>query len=352
MQGALVLIACGAEVLKVVMMITHHFGGLVPVKDIYDMFRFVFLVYLLDGLKCQLQQLARIHLFIYLAAVVAVAAVVLVVFLAEIVQQQFAPAYSALRITLRLEQQLVPDAYLFRCLVFLEPAQTLYVVRRIETQTVALAAVTTGTPCLLIIAFQRFRDVIMYHETHIRLVDTHAERYRCYYHLAFLHQERVLVGAASRGIHPGVIGARADAVHLQHLCQILHFLARETIYYTALALHTSDETDKVFVHILGLRTHFIVQVRAVETALEDRRVFHPEVLLDVFLHFRRRGRGQSDDGCLADTLNHRTDLAVFRTEVMTPFRDTMCLVNGVETDFHPFQKVHVLVLLKTLRCKV
>ena len=119
-QRALLHIAGSTEIVQLVMMITHHFGGLVAVQDINDMFCFVVLVHLLDRLQRDLQQLTRIHLLVGLAAVVAVAAFVLRVLLAEIVQQQLTAADRALRITLRLEQQLVTDTDLFRGLVFLE----------------------------------------------------------------------------------------------------------------------------------------------------------------------------------------------------------------------------------------
>ena len=37
---------------------------------------------------------------------------------------------------------------------------------------------------------------------------------------------------------------------------------------------------------------------------------------------------------------------------MTPFRDTVCLIHGVETDLHALQKVHILRFLQTLRCQI
>ena len=42
-QGVFVFIFCGTEVLQFVVMIAHHFGGLVAVEDIDDMFGFEFL---------------------------------------------------------------------------------------------------------------------------------------------------------------------------------------------------------------------------------------------------------------------------------------------------------------------
>ena len=331
------------------MMITHHFCRLVAVKYIYDVFRTVFLVYLLDGLQRNLQQLACVHHLIGLPAVVAVTAFVLVVLLAEIVQQQFSAAYGTLRITLRLKQQLVTNTNLFRSLVFLETAQTLDVVRAVETDTLSFAAVTTGTTCLLIITFQALRDVVMHHEPHIRLVDTHTECNRRNNHLTLFHQECILVRTTCCRIHSGMVRSGADAVHLQHLGEIFHLLACQTIYNTAFAFHAADETNKVFVHICCLRAYFVIQVRTVETALENSCVWHSEVLLNIFLHFRRSRGGQCDNRRFADTLHHRAYLTVLRTEVMTPLRDTMGLIYGVERNLYALQEIYVLCFLQTLR---
>ena len=345
MQRTLFLITCGAEVLQFVMMITHHFGRLVTMQDIDDMLRFMMLVHLLNGLQGQLQQFACIHLLVGLTTVIAVTAFLLRIFLAEIVEQQFTPAYRTLRITLCLKQQLVTDADLFRRLVFLESTQTLDIIRAVETQTYSFTAVSTRTTGLLVISLQRFRDVVVYDEAHIGFIDTHTEGDRRYYHLHFLHQERILVGRTRGGIHTGMVRAGADTVHLQHLRQILHFLARQAIDDTALAFHPADETHQVFIHLFRLRSYFVIQVRTVETALENRGIQHAEVLLDIFLHFRRSRSRQRDDRRLTDTLHHTADLAVLRTEIMPPFRDTMRLIHGVERDLHALQEVHILRFL-------
>ena len=149
-QGTLFLIACGAEVLQFIVVVTHHFCCLVAVKDVHDMFGLVVFVNLLNGLERQLQQLAGIHLFVGLSAVIAVTAFLFVVFFSEIVEQQFATADSALGIALRLEEQLIADAYLFGRFVFLEPAKTLYVIGAVEAYTLSFASVTSCTSGLSI----------------------------------------------------------------------------------------------------------------------------------------------------------------------------------------------------------
>ena len=192
----------------------------------------------------------------------------------------------------------------------------------------------------------------MHYETHVRFVDTHTESDGCHDDLHFLHEEGILVGRTRGSIHSGVVGTSRDAVYLEHLRQIFHFLARETIYYTALTLHAPDVANEVFVHIFRLRPYFVVEVGTVEAGLENGGIHHVEVLLDILLHFRRSCRCERDNRCLADTLNHRPDLAVLGAEIVSPLRDTMRLINGVEGNLHSFQKIDVLRFLQALGRKI
>ena len=98
--------------------------------------------------------------------------------------------------------------------------------------------------------------------------------------------------------------------------------------------------------------YFVIQVRTVETALEHRRVRHTQVLLDIFLHLRRSRSCQRNNRRHANALHHTAYLAVLRTEIMTPLRDTMRLIYCIKTDLHALKEVHVLVLLQTLRCQI
>ena len=43
-------------------------------------------------------------------------------------------------------------------------------------------------------------------------------------------------------------------------------------------------------------------------------------------------------------IDNGTDAAILRTEVMTPFRNTMGFVHGIERNLHRFQKLHILFL--------
>ena len=207
----------------------------------------------------------------------------------------------------------------------------------------ALAAVTAGTARLLIIPLQRLGDVIMDDVAHVGLVDAHAEGDRGDDHLDALHQEIVLVGGARRGVHPGVVGPRADAVGHQQFGEFLDLLAAQAVDDAALALVLLDEADDVVIDV-ALGTDLVVEVRTVERRLEDRSVGHPEVLLDVHLHLGR-GRGrEGDQRRRADLVDDRSDAAVLGAEIVAPLRDAMRLVDGVERHLYFMQERHVVLL--------
>ena len=212
-QHRLVHIRRRAEVLQLLVLVAQHRRRLIAVQDIHDMLRLELLVHLLYRLQHQPQQLRAVLHAVRLPAVVAVAAVVLVVLLAEIVQQQLPPAYYRLRIRLCLKQQLIAYLYLLHGLVFLELAQPLDVFRRVEAYTLPLAAVSARATRLLIVTFQRLRHVVMHHKPHIRLVDTHTERYRRHYHLTLFHQERILISAPLLRVHTRMVRPRGNTVH-------------------------------------------------------------------------------------------------------------------------------------------
>ena len=192
----------------------------------------------------------------------------------------------------------------------------------------------------------------MHHEPHVGLVDTHAERNRSDNDLHFFHQKRVLVGSTSRRIHAGVIGPCGNTVHFQHFRQVLHFLARKAIDDSALAFHAADEADEVLIYVCCLGAYFVIEVRAVETRLENRCVRHAEVLLNIFLHFGRSRSRKRDNRRLADALYHASYLTVFWTEVVSPLGDTMSLIHCIERNLHALKEIHVLRLLQALRRQV
>ena len=105
-----------------------------------------------------------------------------------------------------------------------------------------------------------------------------------------------------------------------------------------------DELNDVLIDILSLRTYLVIEVRTVERTLELLGIHDTQILLDIRTDLIRCRCRQGNDGCLTDFIDDRTDATILRTEVMTPLRDTMGLVNGVERDLRLLQEFHIFVL--------
>ena len=58
---------------------------------------------------------------------------------------------------------------------------------------------------------------------------------------------------------------------------------------------------------------------------------------------------EGNDGCVADFVDNGADAPVFGAEVMSPLRDTVCFVDGIERDFDTFEELHVLLLRQRFR---
>ena len=299
---------------------------------------------LLHGLQHQGQVLLALELFLRIGAVVAA----LVAFgrievLAEVVQQVFAAAHAGLGEAHRIGQQLFADLLLGHGLALQELLQLLDVLVAVEGHTLAFAAVTSRTSRLLVVALQALRDVVVDHETHIGLVDAHAEGDGGHDHIHLLHEELVLVTGALVGIHAGVVGQCLDAVHVQHLGHFLHLLPAEAVNDAAATGVLFDEADDLAAHVL-LGADLVVQVGAIEAGLVRLGVRNVEVLQDVLLHlFRGRG-GQRDHGHPLDLIEDGAQAAVLGAEVVAPLADAVRLVNGEEADLDVGEELHVLPL--------
>jgi hypothetical protein len=70
-------------------------------------------------------------------------------------------------------------------------------------------------PGLLVVALQALGNVVVDHEAHVRLVDTHPEGDGGHDHVHLLHQELVLVLGALVGVHASMVGQGLDPVHVE-----------------------------------------------------------------------------------------------------------------------------------------
>lgn len=170
----------------------------------------------------------------------------------------------------------------------------------------------------------------MYDKAYVGFVDAHAEGDGGDDDVDFFFEEGVLVVAAGLGVHAGVVGAGFDVVGFEDGGELFYFFAGQAVDYAALAGVVFDEFYDVLVDVVCLGPYFVVEVGAIERGGEFGGVCHAEVFLYVGFYLGGGGGGEGDDGRAAYLVNRGTDVAVFGTEVVAPFRYAVGFVDGIE----------------------
>ena len=81
-----------------------------------------------------------------------------------------------------------------------------------------------------------------------------------------------------------------------------------------------------------LRYDRVPEIVAVETANEFTGTGETQLTADIFSHLGDRSCSQRDKGNIAEMLLQNGQLAVFRPEIMAPFRYTVRFIDGNEPD--------------------
>ena len=250
------------------MLVGQNLFCLLALYEVNDIVCAEVLLQCLHSLQHDDELLLSLNLRLRMQTVVAVMAVVGCILLTEIVQQHLTATDRCLCVGCCLSQQLSADVLFGNRFALHKLIQLLQVFLGIEGDAHTLAAVTSCTSRLLVVALQRLRNVVVDDKTHVGLVNTHAEGDGSHDDVNLLHQEVILCLRAQCRLQTCMVGSRLDVVSLQYLCQFLHLLTRQTVDDAALSRVLLDEFDDVLVHIHRLGAHLIVQVRAVERALE------------------------------------------------------------------------------------
>ena len=337
------LVLAHAEELAEMVLVGLYYGVGLSGKYIGQMVHFEILFHGVHQFQyCRQIFLALEELF-RVQAVVAVAAVLLGVVFSEIVEQNLSPAPVGLGVGYGLQQQLFSYLLLGQRLALHEFLQFQDVLVAVECDALSFLSVSAGTSGLLVVALEALGDVIVNHEPYVGFVYAHAEGYGRHYDVHLLHEEHVLVLGPGGGVHAGVIGQGLDAVDVEEFGYLLGLFPAEAVDDAGLALILLDEADHLFLDI-DLVADLVVEIGPVERALEHLCVHHAEILLYVRLDFRSGGGGEGYDGCRAELVHDTADMAVFRTEIMSPFGNTVSLVYGVERDMDLPEKGDSLLL--------
>ena len=169
-------------------------------------------------------------------------------------------------------------------------------------------------------------------ETHVGLVDAHAEGDGGGHHHAVLLLEGVLVVVAQRLVEAGVIGQRIDAGGLQRLGQLLDLAARGAVDDAALGLVAAHEGEHLARGaLLGLEGQ--AEVGPVEASHEDARRVGEQLVDDVVAGRRIGGRGEGQRlQPAADLARHVAQAEILGAKIVAPLRDAMGLVDRHHRD--------------------
>ena len=101
-----------------------------------------------------------------------------------------------------------------------------------------------------------------------------------------------------------------------------------------------------------LGANLVKEVRAIERRFEDRSIGHTQILLDVHLHLGCSRSRKCNERSLADIVDNGAYAAILRAEIVSPLRDTVRLVDGIERNFDLAQECHIILLCERLGGKV
>ena len=192
----------------------------------------------------------------------------------------------------------------------------------------------------------------MDNKTHVGLVYSHAESDGSHNHINAFHQKVVLRLRPRCAVQAGVIRLGLNVIGLQYGRKLFHLFARKAIDDAAFACMLPDEHDDVAFHLLRFGAHFVVEVGAIERAFKLLCIANAKTFLNVRAHFVG-GRGRKGNhGGVSDTRNGWSDVAIFGAEVVSPLRNTVRLVYGIERNLDGLQKLHVLILTQRFGCNV
>jgi len=170
-------------------------------------------------------------------------------------------------------------------------------------------------------------------ETHIGLIDAHAEGDGSDDDDAFFVDEARLVACAHFGGKPGVIGQRVQALGLEPFGDFLHALARQAINDAGVAgVFRANEPQQLFARAAAALGDAVTDIGAVETADERARLFQPEARADLAARGLVGGGRERDARDAREALVQHRKLHVLRAEIVAPLRDAMRLVDGEQRD--------------------
>ena len=196
-------------------------------------------------------------------------------------------------------------------------------------------AVTARTPRFLVIGLNALRQAEMGDKAHVGFIDAHAESHCGDNHHALLAQEPFLVTAARVIRKPRVIGQRVAPAGAQPFGDLLHLFSRQAIDDTGVVgMLALQKTPQALAPVIVVGNG-VVDVGTITTVDIDVGLFQLQLGNDFPAGRVVRGGRQSNARDRGITLVQHRQLQILLTEVVSPARHAMSLVNGEQGDGLP-----------------
>ena len=140
-------------------------------------------------------------------------------------------------------------------------------------------------------------------------------------------------------------------VGFQYLCQFFHLLSRQAVYDTALARILANKHNYLLICIVigTFLAYFIIKVWTIKRAFEFLSIRNAKTFLYIGTHLVGSSSRKCNDRSIANFIYRRTDIAILWTEIVSPLRYTMCLINGIERNLDSLQEFYIFLLIERLR---
>ena len=202
---------------------------------------------------------------------------------------------------------------------------------RRDQDALRFEAVASGPPGLLLIVLERLRRAGMQDESHVGSIDPHPERDGRNDDVGLLVEEGILILVALGIAQAGVVRHRAVAFIDQPRRKIVHLTSRQAVNDPGLLLMPREHVENLPPQVRA-RQDPIHEVRPIERPDHLQRVLQAELRDDIAADASGRGGGERVEAGRRQRLAEARQLAVLRSEVVSPLTDAVRFVDRDETD--------------------
>ena len=199
------------------------------------------------------------------------------------------------------------------------------ILRPDQQHGVCTSSVTSRTPRLLVVLFERFAHRIVDHKTDVSLVDTHTESVGSHHYTCAPLGPRRLAHCSLGVPQTAVVEVGRDTVLGQKFRKFLHSIARTHID-NARARNLVDHTQQLLVLVLDV-AHHILQIGTCKATAQHVRLAKAQLAHNILSHQVGCRGGQRQHGRVGNQTSNLGNAQVRRTEIVSPLRDTVRLID-------------------------